>query len=388
MDKHHTLLDRGVEHIYPGRDVLEKKLLSAERMRVFLGIDPTGPTLHVGHMASLRKLRDFQDLGHEIVLLIGGFTATIGDPDKMSARVPQTREQVEENARLYKEQAGRILDMSKVEFRNNAEWFGTMTFADTLKLASEFTVRQVLERDMFQKRMEKGDAVYVHELMYPMMQGYDSVMLDVDAEVGGNDQTFNMLAGRDLLMRRGKEKFVIAGKLLVDPTGKKMGKTEGNMVALNDTPENMYGKIMSWPDTALPLAFEILTRIPMSEAEKAIADSPRDAKMWLAREVVEQFAGKGLSGGAQVAWTGTFQKGGVPDDAPVARSGAKLLDCALEHQLVKSKAEWRRLVDEGAVRVLSPDGEEMGRVSDYDQEAIAGTVLKLGKMRFLRVHAD
>jgi len=385
-----TSITRGVERVFPSREALEARLRSGAKLRIYHGIDPTGPTLHIGHAATLLKLRDFQQLGHEIVLLIGGFTATIGDPsDKGAARKKLTLEQVEENAGLYREQAGRVLDMSTVEFRNNAEWYKTMSFADALELASEFTVHQLLERDMFQKRIEKKEPVYLHELIYPAMQGYDSMMLNVDMEVGGNDQTFNMLAGRDLLMRRGKEKFVVAGKLLTDPTGKKMGKTEGNMVALNDSPENMYGKVMSWPDTLMSLAFEVCTRVSQGEAREAIATSPRDAKMRLAREIVEQFGGKGKAVAAEVAWAETFQKGGVPEDAPVAlvSEGSKLFDILNEHGLVGSRAQWRRLVDEGAVHILSDDGEEMGRVSDYEAEAPVGVVIKIGKLRFLKIEA-
>jgi len=382
-----TALTRGVEKIFPDNAGLEKMLNSGKKLRIYNGIDPTGPTLHVGHMATLMKLRDFQLLGHQIILLIGGFTATIGDPDKMSIRVPLTRGEVEENAKLYKEQAGRILDMENVEFRNNAEWFEGMTFEEILKLASEFTVSRLLEREMFQKRMEKGEPVYLHELMYPMMQGYDSLALGVDIEVGGNDQTTNMLVGRDFMMRHGKEKCVVAGKLLTDPTGKKMGKTEGNMIALNDTPENMYGKVMSWPDSMLPLSFEVCTRLPMDEAEKAIKDSPRDAKMWLAREIVEQFGGKGNGALAETAWTSTFQSGRIPESAPIAKVSGdeKLVEVLRANNMIASNSDWRRLVDENAVKILDENGEELEKVSDYDKTASAGNVIKIGKMRFLRL---
>ncbi|PIR46256.1 MAG: tyrosine--tRNA ligase [Candidatus Vogelbacteria bacterium CG10_big_fil_rev_8_21_14_0_10_45_14] len=386
-EKIQQTLTRGVENIFPNKEFLQKELASGRKLRIYYGIDPTGPTLHIGHCCTLLKLRDFQELGHQIIFLIGGFTATIGDPtDKNATRVKQTFEDVKENARLYKEQAGRVLDMDKVEFRDNSEWFGKMGFADVLELASEFTVSRLLERDMFQKRVSAGEPVYLHELMYPTMQGYDSLALEADVEVGGNDQTFNMLAGRDLLARRGKEKFVVAGKLLTDPTGKKMGKTEGNMVALTDTPVDMFGKVMSWPDTLLPLAFEICTRLPLVEVENILAGNQKDAKMRLGEEIVNLFA----SGGGDVArrdWTNTFVNKGVPEDTKTAivSPADKLLDVLLEHGLVPSKAQFRRLVDEGAIRILDQDGKEEGRVSDYDTRAPTDRVIKVGKLRFLRV---
>src|SRR3989344_3737264 len=234
-----ALLTRGVEAVYPSKDFLRKLLLSGKQLTLYNGIDPTGPTLHIGHGITLHKLAQFQKLGHKIILLIGDFTAMIGDPtDKLATRVKQTKEQVLENAKLYRNQASHFLEFgggNPAELRYNSEWWSKMTYADGLELASNLTHSQMIKRDMFQKRIEEGKDLFMHELSYPMMQGYDSVAMDVDGEVGGNDQTFNMLVGRDLMKKRmNKEKFVVSTKLLVDPTGKKMGKTEGNMVAFTD----------------------------------------------------------------------------------------------------------------------------------------------------------
>ncbi|MCR4314043.1 MAG: tyrosine--tRNA ligase, partial [Candidatus Uhrbacteria bacterium] len=247
------LLTRGVEKIFPSREFLEARLKEGKQLSLYLGIDPTGPDLHIGHSIQLRKLRQFQDLGHKVILLIGDFTGMIGDPtDKSATRVRLTREQVLANAEKYKEQASKILDFggkNPVELRYNSEWHAKLSLTEVLELAAHFTVPQMLARDMFKKRMQEGKDVYMHEFLYPLMQGYDSVAMDVDGEVGGNDQTFNMLAGRDLMKAmQGKEKFVIAGKLLADPTGKKMGKSEGNMITLGDSSDDMFGKIMSWTD--------------------------------------------------------------------------------------------------------------------------------------------
>ena len=273
------LLTRGVENIYPSRKDFEKVLMSGKQLTIYNGIDPTGPTLHIGHGSTLLKLRELQDLGHKIILLIGDFTGMIGDPtDKTATRKKLTRKEVLENCKNYAKQAGKILDMKKVEIKYNSKWLGKLVAGDFLELGSEITVQQLLERDMFKKRTEEGKPIYLHEFIYPLLQGYDSVAMNVDVEIGGNDQTFNMLVGRDMMKNRGKEKFVLTTKLLVDPTGKKMGKSEGNMVTLEDMPEDMYGKVMSWPDTLMPLAFEICTRVSINEFEKVLAHLKEETK--------------------------------------------------------------------------------------------------------------
>jgi len=383
-----TLLTRGVERVYPDKETVRKALLGEKPLTFFLGIDPTGPNLHIGHGATLLKLRRLQRLGHKIILLIGGFTATIGDPtDKKATRVKLTHEEVLENAANYETQAGKVLDMANVELRNNSDWYVKMSFAEVLELASEFTTAQLLERDMFQERMKAGDPIYFHEMFYPMMQGYDSVAMDVDGELGGNDQTFNMLAGRTMLKKRGKEKFVIAGKLLVDPTGRKMGKSEGNMITLGDASSDMYGKVMSWPDVLLEDGYELFTDLDMDSVRNEIAIDPKLAKMKLAREIVTTFAGTEEGEAAEHDFVQTFQEGGIPEDTKthMAKEGEALLDILLEEGLVPSKASFRRLVDEGGVRVLDEAGVEIRRVRAPDECLSASLIVRVGKRRFLRI---
>ncbi|TSC72766.1 MAG: hypothetical protein G01um101470_282, partial [Parcubacteria group bacterium Gr01-1014_70] len=267
------LLTRAVERIYPSAEFLESRLKNGEQLSLYLGIDPTGPTLHLGHIIPLLKLAQFQALGHKIILLIGDFTGMIGDPtDKTATRKRLTRAEVLENAKLYKEQASRIIQFggkNPAEIRHNSEWLGKMSFEDVLELCSQITHSQAVKRDMFQKRISEGKDLYIHEFLYPLMQGYDSVAMDVDGEVGGNDQSFNMLVGRDLMKKiKNKEKFVVATKLLTDGAGAKMGKTEGNTVALTDSAADMFGKVMSWPDSMILAGFELCTRVPVEEIKK------------------------------------------------------------------------------------------------------------------------
>ena len=373
------VLTRGVENIYPSKEFVRKRLESGERLTIYMGVDPTGPTLHIGYAVVLRKLSQLQKLGHKIILLIGDFTALIGDPtDKSATRVRQTPEQVTENAKLYKEQASRFLDFqsdNSVELKYNSEWLGKMSFADVLELSSHSTVQQMIERDMFQKRIAERKPVYTHEFFYPLMQGYDSVAMNVDGEVGGNDQSFNMLMGRTLLKDiKNKEKFVIAMKLLVDPTGKKMGKTEGNMVAFTDAPQDAFGKIMSWPDTFMPLAYELCTDIDMPDKAE-----PMEAKLKLAELIVASYWGSGEAESARQAWTTTFSKGETPADIKEVRAtGESLAEILLGEKLVASKNEFRRLIDEGAISI---DGE---KVAEYNTTPKAG-VVRIGKHRFLKL---
>ena len=327
-------LTRGVENIFPNKEELQKVLLSGKKLRIYNGIDPTGK-LHIGHGVVLKKLRQLQDMGHEVIVLIGDFTATIGDPtDKMATRKPLTREDVKKNAIDYKKLIGKILDLKKsnIRFAYNEKWTNKLKPHDMLELASYFSVSQLLERDMFQERLKAGKEVHLNEFLYPLFQAYDSVTMDVDMEIGGNDQTFNMLAGRTLLRKmKNKEKFVLTTKLLTDPTGKKMGKTEGNMINLDDDYINMYGKVMSWTDGMILLGFEICTNVLMEEIEKIKKEmeggaNPRDLKMRLAKEIVTIYHGKDKAKKAEENFIETFKKGGVPEDvAEIKGENGKLL---------------------------------------------------------------
>src|SRR3989344_559043 len=373
------VLTRGVEHIYPSNAFLKKRLLNGKQLTLYLGIDPTGPTLHIGYAVVLRKLRQLQNLGHKIILLIGDFTALIGDPtDKSATRVKQTREQVLENAKLYKDQAAHFLDFegdNAVEIKYNSDWLSKMNFADVLELASTSTVQQMLERDMFEKRIAENKPIYTHEFFYPLMQGYDAVAMNVDGELGGNDQTFNMLMGRTLQKTlKNKEMFVVSMKLLVDPTVKKMGKTEGNMVSFLDTPTDAFGKIMSWPDTLMPLGYELCTDVDMPGTE------PMESKLSLAENIVSSYWGKIIATKARQDFSTTFSKGEMPENILEIKSNPEQLlsDFLLEQKLVASKNEFRRLVTEGAISI---DGE---KISDYNFQAKNG-VVRVGKHRFIKI---
>jgi tyrosyl-tRNA synthetase len=386
-------LTRGVENIYPNIDFLRKKLLGGKKLKIYLGVDPTGPTLHMGHAIVLKKLSEFQKLGHQVILLIGDFTAMIGDPtDKAATRKQLTRKQVLNNCKLYKKQASIFLDFgffSGAKLKYNSKWLGKMNFADVLSLASKMTVEQMAKRDMFQKRTEEGKPVYIHEFMYPLMQGYDSVAMGVDGEIGGNDQTFNMLTGRDLMKEIcGKEKFVIATKLLVDPNGKKMGKTEGNMITLEDNASDMFGKVMSWTDGMIIPGFELCTYVFLEEIDKIKQEllsgkNPRDIKVRLAKEIVTIYHNKEEADKAEQNFVNTFKEGGLPEkiDEVVVTNGELLSDVSLKVGLVKSKGEFRRLVLENAV-----SNQETGeKITDQNYKIISTAIYKIGKRRFLKV---
>jgi len=386
-----TLLTRGVEHIFPSREFLEARLKDGKQLSLYLGIDPTGPDLHIGHSIQLRKLRQFQELGHKIILLIGDFTGMIGDPtDKSATRVRLTRDQVLKNAEHYKEQAGKILDFggkNPVELKYNSEWLGKMSFSDVLELAANFTVPQMLARDMFKRRMKEGKDIYIHEFLYPLMQGYDCVAMDVDGEVGGNDQTFNMLAGRTLMKAmKGKEKFVIANKLLEDPTGKKMGKSEGNMIRLSDSSDEMFGKIMSWTDGMILPGFEILTDDELKPIEKEIKNgvNPRDLKARLAREIVGFYFGEKEADSASERFDQMFKEHGTPEEVSEHKIALamSLVDVLIDCGFVKSKSDARRLIDGGGVKL---DGKVVVDLEIIVKPTKDGILIQKGKRHFVRV---
>lgn len=383
-------LNRGVENVYPSRDFLAARLKEGKQLTIYLGIDPTGPTLHLGHAINLRKLKLFQELGHKVILLIGDFTGMIGDPtDKSAARKMLTREQVLENCKLYKDQAAKFISFegeNPAELKFNSQWLANMTLKDAVELAAYFTVQQMLERDMFEKRLKEGKPIHLHEFLYPLMQAYDSVVMDVDGEIGGNDQTFNMLAGRDLMKGlKGKEKFVITMKLLTDPTGKKMGKSEGNMITLMDSADEMFGKVMSWTDEMIADGLEIITDLGEIEIKEVLViPNPRDQKARLAFEVVKNFHSAEAAETARDNFDKMFRDKELPDEMPEFKfSEAKnVIDVLVETNLAPSKSEARRLIDGGGVKV----GGEV--VTSYDfviQPVAEGVVIQKGKRGFVRV---
>lgn len=374
---------RAVENIYPSREEFLTRLKNGKPLSIYLGIDPTGDTLHVGHGAILLKLKKLQAWGHKVTILVGDFTAQIGDPEgKQESRVALSPEQVARNYQAYREQIGKILNLQKTKFVFNQKWLAKMTFADVIKLASGFTVGQMMERDMFQARLKQNNPIYLHEFLYPLMQGYDSVRLGVEAEIGGNDQTFNMLMGRTMAKRVGQEKFVIAIKLFTDPTGKKMGKSEGNMVALTDSPNEMYGKVMSWSDAMILPGFEICTDIPWSDLEQYRKQNPRDAKMALAKELVRIYHGPEAAAVAETYFVETFQRKEIPDEILTvsASAGDLLADILVAAKLVDSKSDFKRLVLGRGIGLES--GEP---VLDPFHKVSHTAVFKVGKKRFIKV---
>lgn len=389
------LLNHAVENIYPSKDAVKERLLKGERLTVYYGIDPTGPTLHLGHLITMRKLSELQELGHKVILLIGDFTAMIGDPtDKTATRKQLTREQVLENCRLYKEQAARVLDFTgenPVEIKFNGDWLAKMSFADVVELASHFTVQQMAERDMFANRIKEGKPVHLHEFLYPLMQGYDSVALDVDGEVGGNDQTFNMLAGRTLLREiKNKEKFVITNALLTDPSGKKMGKTEGNMIAMTDAPEDMYGKLMSWPDEMIVPGFELCTDLTSAEIhdmKTAIknGENPMTFKKDLAMSIVTWLAGTEAAEHAAAQFASVHQKGEKPDQIETVSLGKKeiaLVDALVEAGLCSSKSDARRQIEQKGIKVADEVVDDVKAMLTLDDKPL---LVQKGKRYFVNL---
>ncbi|MDY0096804.1 MAG: tyrosine--tRNA ligase [Candidatus Dojkabacteria bacterium] len=359
------ILTKGVEQILPTQDALKKLLTSGKKINVYQGFDPTAPTLHIGHTVGMRKLEDFRKLGHQVYFVIGDFTARIGDPsDKTSARVKLSKEQVEENMKVYIDQASNILDIfnkeNPVKVIYNSQWLEPLNLGDIIELASEFTVQQMLKRNMFQERLKADKPIYLNEFLYPLMQGYDSVMMEIDVEVGGNDQLFNMLAGRDLIMSRlKKEKIVIAGKLLETTDGAKMGKSEGNMIRLDDSANDIYGKVMAFSDNQLPIAFEILTSYDLEKVGEinqrlTLGENPMVLKKELAFEITKDLKGEKEASTAQQYFESIFQKKDINTDIPVKElkeENIKIVDLLVECNITDSKTQARRLVEQGAVYI-------------------------------------
>jgi len=378
------LLERGVENIYPKKEFLEKELLSGRQLTLYAGYDPTAPTLHIGHGITMLKLRQFQDLGHKVIMLIGDYTGMIGDPtDKSAARKKLTHEEALVNCKSYQKQASAILDFegaNPVKIKYNSEWLGEMRASEMLELTAHFTTQQFLERDMFQKRLAEEKPIYLHEFLYPLMQGYDSVAMNVDGEVGGNDQTFNMLIGRDLMKDlKGKEKFVLTVKLLADDSGKKMGKSEGNMIALSDSPEDMFGKVMRWTDGMIRSGFELCTRVEVL-SDKHVKAEPMKYKKLLAFEVVKTFLGEAAAKHGQEYFASVIQENEKPTDiAEIKPSTYDVVTVLVESKLVLSSSEARRAIEQGGVKV------DDTKVEDIALKVKKGSVVQKGKRFFVKV---
>ena len=387
------LLDRGTTEVIVRED-LEKKLRSDKKLRIKLGIDPSGADLHIGHMVVIRKLRAFQDLGHHILLLFGNFTGQIGDPTgKKDTRPAKTQEELEANAKHYIDQVSKVLDVDKVEVVWNADWLQPLNFADVIKLASNFTVAQMLERDMFQERMKNNKPISLHEFMYPLMQGYDSVALKADVELGGTDQTFNLLAGRVLQKGYDQEpQNILTVPILEGLDGKiKMGKSEGNYIGVSDEPNDMYGKVMSIPDELILRYFELATDVAMAEIDdlrKQLDDgaNPRDLKMRLGRELVEIYHYAASAEAAEAHFKQVFSKKELPDEIlekTVSENELPLIDMVRLIDSISSNSEARRLIEGGGVKVDSKATKDIEFVVPIPEGD--GVLLQVGKRRFLRI---
>jgi len=357
-EKIEELLNRGVSAIYPSKKDLEDVLNSGKKLRLYQGFDPTGDKLHIGHMVGLRKHRQWQDLGHEVIFLIGDGTGTAGDPTgkKKTREKFFTKEELRENAKDYLSQASKIVRFdgeNPIKIMYNGDWLDKLTKVDILDIAGHFSLQQLIERDMFQERLKAGETINMREFLYPLLQGYDSVAMDVDLELGGSDQTFNMLAGRTLMKAmKGKEKFVMTTPLLADSNGVKIGKSEGNVIGLLDSPEDLFGKIMSLGDEAIIPMFILLTDTPTSEIEKFdLKKEAFDLKKRVASIIVEQLHNKNESEKAKENFENTFGKGEFPKEAQIIKikKEAKIIDVLVENKIVESKTEYRRLVEAGAV---------------------------------------
>lgn len=381
------LLDRGTVDVIVRED-LEKKIRSGRKLRVKLGIDPTSPHLHLGHCVPLRKLRQFQDYGHQVIFLIGGFTATIGDPTgKDTARPPLTPEQVEENAQFYLKQAEKILDIEKVELRNNREWLGAMDGAAFLRLMAQFTVGQMMERDMFAERVKKGAPVFCHEITYPMLQGYDSIPLKADVEIGGTDQLFNVLAARPLQKNAGMpEQNVVTVPIIEGTDGvEKMSKSLGNYIAVEESPSEMFGKVMSIPDSLMERYFELLTREDMGEVRAMIASDPRNAKVRLGKAIVTMLHDSTSADAAFAAFEQTFVRHELPDDMPEydVPAGTALLEILTDVTgFCESRSAARRMIQEGGVTI---DGVRVSAVEATLEPSVTPVTLKAGKRKFAKI---
>lgn len=380
---------RGVEEVIGG-DELERDLRAGKKLRLKLGVDPTRPDLHLGHAVVLQILRRFQEAGHTVIFLIGDGTTRIGDPSGRDTTRPiLTQEEIDANAQTYLEQVGKVLDLDKVEVRHNAEWFDKLEFVDVLKLAGKFSVAQLIEREDFRNRLDAGQELGLHELLYPVMQAYDSVALKADIELGGTDQRFNILAGRALQKKMDQRpQQIILAKLLVGTDGeKKMSKSLDNYIGLTDAPLDMYGKVMSIPDKLIAPYYELCTAIPLetiTELVKTLAAgaNPRDAKASLAREIVRIYHGEAEALAAEDSWNATFRDKTGPTEEQIVElhgTAGTIAEVLVASGEFASNSEIRRLIEQNGVRINSAVADSL------DTPVAVGDLIQVGKRRFYKL---
>ena len=386
-EKVEQVLNRGVEKVYPSKKALEKVLLSNKKIKLYQGFDPSAPNLHLGNYVGILKLKQFQELGHEVIFLVGDFTGMIGDPtDKTSARKKLTRKQVLANYKNWKKQLARFVNLSgknPVKIMFNSSWLDKISFKDLIEITSNFTAQQILQRDFFQERFRKEKPIFLHEFLYPVAQAIDSVSMNVDLEIGGNDQTFNMLAGRDLMKAiKGKEKFVLTTKLLVDKEGNKIGKTTGNAIFLNNSPQDIFGKIMAFPDEAIMLGFELLTTLPLEKIVKS--ENPMILKKKLGFEVVKMNYGKEKAEKAKNEFERVFGKKELPEhikEIDIKEKTIKILDLLVKAKLASSKSQAKRLVLQGGVKINKKKQNDWQASVNIKK----GMVVQVGKKKFVKM---
>lgn len=396
------LLTRGVNEVIDKKH-LEQQLLSGKQLRVKLGIDPTSPNLHIGRSVPLLKLRDFQKLGHQVVLIVGDFTGLVGDTsDKESERKMLEEQEIAKNMQTYVEQAAKILDIDSVEVQHNSSWLKKLGFGEIGKLANYFSLAEFIARENISKRLKEGNRVSLRELLYPLMQGYDSVAVKADVELGGTDQRFNLLAGRELQKHYGQEsQDIVMTNLVLGTDSRKMSSSWGNTINLTDEPNEMFGKVMSIPDDLIVTYFEHCTRVPLEKVkefavqlgafppllkggeggfEKGSASvNPRDIKMILANELVRMYWGDQKAKEAQDYFINVFQKKTTPDEMPTAKvAGMTIVDALVESKIATSKTNARQLVEQGAVKI-----DEVV-VKSIDQKVASGNVIQKGKRFFVK----
>lgn len=384
------LLSRGVEDVIV-REHMEQALKSGRQLRVKFGVDPTGPKIHLGRVATLRKLKAFQDLGHQIILIIGDFTATIGDPsDKLSKRPTLSKEQVQENMRDYAKQLGKILDMDKVELRYNSEWLEKLSLKDINDLADCFSFQQMASRRNFKDRIDKGEDVSMREMLYPLMQGYDSVVVKSDVEVGGFDQLFNVMAGRAIQKQYGQpEQDILTTQMLEGTDGRKMSTSWGNVITIADEPNDMFGKIMAIKDELILKYFWLCTDVPQDELdgyEKRLNEgaNPRDIKMELGKKIVALYHSKEEADSAAAEFEKVFSKKELPEEIAeykISANPISLADLIVESGLAKSKGEAKRLVEQGGVEIDGSVEKDWGKQIEFK----GVEVVQAGKRKFIKI---
>jgi len=387
------VLERGtIVEFLPSKEEFRKKLLSGEKLKFYIGFDATAPTLHLSHAKNFMLMEKFRRLGHEAIILFGDFTARIGDPSgESSARKQLSREEVVKNVEKWKKMVEPLMDFQDTinppKIMYNNDWLAKLSFEDVINLAGNFTVQQMLERDMFQKRLKANKPIHLHEFLYPLMQGFDSVAMDVDVEVCGTDQIFNALTGRTLLRKlKNKDKFVVAVTLMENPkTGELMSKSKGTGVFLDVLPQDMYGQIMAQPDEMIEILFVNCTLLPLEEIEKYMKlENPRDAKMRLAFEITKIFHGNDIASKAQTHFINTIQNKQTPTklkEIIIKSSKPNIVDLLIESNLVSSKTEARRLVAQNGIKI---DGKN---INDLDNIEIPknGVILQKGKRYFVKI---